>query len=403
MDILRGLVGIVVLLLLAFVLSNNKRRIKWRTVLLSLILEVLFAVLVLLWAPGRAALNWVTNLVENVVSYVNQGISFLFGPVVQLHGTIFAFQVLPVIIFLGSLIGILYYLRVIQWLILIIGGAIERLLGTSKLESLSAISTVFLGQSEAPLLIRPYVGRLTQAELFQVMTCGFASVAGSTLIGYSLLGIPLKYLLTASIMDAPAAICIAKIMFPETDTPLTGEKVRMEKDTESKNVIDAAANGALSGLKLAVNVGALLIAFISLIGLINGILGGVGSWFGHPHLTLQEILGYLFSPIAFLIGVPWHEAVTAGSFIGEKLAVNEFVAYTSLAPQLHHLTAKTVAIVTFALCGFANISSIAIQIGTFGGLEPKRRHDVAALGLRALLAGTLANLLNAAIVGMLIR
>ncbi|CAM3780970.1 NupC/NupG family nucleoside CNT transporter [Alicyclobacillus pomorum] len=403
MDILRGLVGIVVLLLLAFLLSNNKRRIKWRTVLLSLLLEVLFAVLVLLWSPGRAALNWVTNLVENVVSYVNQGISFLFGPVVQLHGTIFAFQVLPVIIFLGSLIGILYYLRIIQWLILIIGGAIERLLGTSKLESLSAISTVFLGQSEAPLLIRPYVGRLTQAELFQVMVCGFTSVAGSTLIGYSMLGIPLKYLLTASIMDAPAAICIAKIMFPETDTPLTGETVRMEKDTESKNIIDAAANGALSGLKLAVNVGALLIAFISLIGLINGILGGVGGWFGHSHLTLQEILGYLFSPIAFLIGVPWHEAVTAGGFIGEKLAVNEFVAYTSLAPQLHHLTAKTVAIVTFALCGFANISSIAIQIGTFGGLEPKRRHDVAALGVRALLAGTLANLLNAAIVGMLIR
>lgn len=403
MDILWGFTGIAALISIAYLFSNNKKKINWRAVLLSLLLEILFAALVLLWAPGRAALNWITGLIQDVINYANEGINFLFGPVVQLHGNIFAFEILPVIIFLGSLIGILYYVGVIQWLINMIGGAIQWLLGTSKLESLSAVSTVFLGQSEAPLLIRPYVGRLTQAELFQAMTSGFASVAGSTLVGYAMLGIPLKYLLTASIMNAPASLCIAKLMFPETDQPLTGEEVRMEKDTESSNILDAAANGTLSGLKLAVNVGALLIAFISLIGLINGILGGIGSWVGVPSLTLQGILGYIFSPIALLIGVPWHEAVMAGSFIGEKLAINEFVAYSTLGPQLHLLTTKTAAIVTFALCGFANFSSIAIQIGTFGGLAPQRKSDVAKLGMRALLAGTLANLMNAAIAGMLIH
>ncbi|WAH37740.1 NupC/NupG family nucleoside CNT transporter [Alicyclobacillus dauci] len=403
MQILWGLVGIAVLMAIAYVCSNNKRRIRWRAVLLSLGFEILFAVLVWLWTPGRAALNWVTSGVERIMAYANQGIGFLFGPLVKLQGSIFALQVLPVIIFLGALIGILYYLRVIQWVIQIVGGAVQWLLGTSRLESLSAISTVFLGQSEAPLLIRPYIDRLTEAELFQVMTCGFTSVAGSTLVGYALLGIPLPYLLTACIMTAPAALCIGKIMFPETGEPLTGESVRMESDKESANIIDAAASGTLSGLKLAVNVGALLLAFISLIALINGILGGLGGLFGFPHLTLQRILGYIFSPIAFIIGVPWHEAVTAGGFIGEKLAVNEFVAYSDLGPKLHHLSTKTAAIVTFALCGFANFSSVAIQIGTFGGLAPDRRRDVARLSMRALLGGTLANLMNAAIAGMLIR
>jgi CNT family concentrative nucleoside transporter len=300
-------------------------------------------------------LNWVTGVVQNVIGFANQGISFLFGSLITPHGFIFALQVLPVVIFLGALIGILYYLRVIPWVIQIVGGAVQWVFGTSKLESLSAVATVFLGQSEAPLLIRPYVERLTKAELFQVMTCGFTSVAGSTLVGYSLLGIPLDYLLTASIMTAPAAICIGKIMYPETEEPLTGEEVRMDRD-ESVNILDAAASGTLSGLKLAVNVGALLLAFISLIALINGIFNGIGGWFGNPHLTVQTVLGYIFSPIAFLIGVHWHEAVVAGGFIGEKLAVNEFVAYTDLGPQIHQLTAKTAAIVTFALCGFVPIS-----------------------------------------------
>ncbi|GMA64480.1 hypothetical protein GCM10025859_49200 [Alicyclobacillus fastidiosus] len=273
MRILWGLLGITILMAIAFCCSNNRRQIKWRAVLLSLGFEILFAVLVLLWAPGRIALNWLTSGVERVINYANQGIDFLFGPLVQLKGSIFALQVLPVIIFLGALIGILFYLRVIQWVIQIVGGAVQWLLGTSKLESLSAISTVFLGQSEAPLLIRPYVARLTEAELFQVMTCGFTSVAGSTLVGYALLGIPLPYLLTACIMTAPAALCIGKLMFPETGEPLGSEAVRMESDEDSANVIDAAAAGTLSGLKLAVNVGALLLAFISLIALINGILG----------------------------------------------------------------------------------------------------------------------------------
>ncbi|KEO80880.1 NupC/NupG family nucleoside CNT transporter [Tumebacillus flagellatus] len=403
MHILWGILGILFLLLVAFLFSNNKRRINWRTVLLSLFFELLFAVLVLLWEPGRTALQWFSSLVQRVIDYANEGIQFLFGSLIQPNNTIFALQVLPVIIFLGALIGILYYLRVIPWIIQIVGGAVQKVLGTSRLESLSAVSTVFLGQSEAPLLIRPYVERLTQAELFQVMTSGFTSVAGSTLVGYSLLGIPLPYLLAASIMTAPAALCIGKLMFPETEEPLNGAAVRMEKDVESANILDAAAAGTLSGLKLAVNVGALLLAFISVIGLINGILSGIGGLFHHPGLSLQLLLGYLFAPVAWIVGVPWSDAVTAGGFIGEKIAVNEFVAYTAFAPVMPHLTAKTAVIVTFALCGFANFSSIAIQIGTFGGLASGRRGDVARLGVKALFAGTLANLLNAAIAGMLIH
>jgi len=330
MNVVRGVIGVVILGLIAFLCSNNRKGIRYRPVLCSLAVQVIFAFLVLRWSPGRAVLNGLSAKVQTLIGYANQGIAFLFGGLVKANGpSIFALQVLPVIIFLASLIGILYYLRVIQWVISILGGAIARVIGTSQLESLSAAATVFLGQSEAPLFIRPYVAGLTRAELFQVMTSGFTSVAGSTLVGYALLGVPLPYLLTASVMTAPAGLVMAKLMFPETERPRAGKEIQIAADTTSANVIDAAATGALDGLRLAVNVGALLLAFISIIALLNGLLSGAGGLFGHPDVTLQKILGFVLAPVAFAIGVPWSEAVTAGGFLGEKTVLNEFVAYVS--------------------------------------------------------------------------
>jgi CNT family concentrative nucleoside transporter len=286
-------------------------------------------------------------------------------------------------------------------LIKFIGGGLSKLLGTSKAESISAAANIFVGQTEAPLIIRPFVAKMTKSELFAVMTGGLASVAGSVLVGYALLGVPLEYLLAASFMAAPAGLVLAKLMIPETEEP-DNEDFEMEKDQDSVNVIDAAARGASDGLKLALNVGAMLLAFIALIALINGILGGVGGVFGFESLSLEQILGYVFAPLAFAIGVPWSEAVTAGSFIGQKLVLNEFVAYSAFAPEIANLSPKTVIVVSFALCGFANLSSMAILLGGLGALAPNRRGDIAKLGLRAVAAGMLASLLSAAIAGMFI-
>ncbi len=400
MSRLQGALGLLAIYLLAYLVSRHRRRINWRTLGIGLVLQVVFAIAVLKWTPGRTALAWLARQVAKLVGYADQGSSFLFGRLLVGKGTIFALNVLPVIIFLGALIGLLYYLRVIQWFVEIVGGAISWLLRTSKVESVWAATVIFLGQSEAPLVIAPYLRRLTKSELFAVMTGGFASVAGSTLVGYSLLGAPLKYLLAASVMNAPASLIMAKAIYPETETSSVQASVRDVRDEESVNVIDATARGALSGGRLAVIVGCLLIAFIALIGLANGIVGGVGSWFGVGGLTFQKLLGWVFAPVAWLIGVPWHDAGVAGGFLGEKTVLNEFVAYSSFGPQIPHLASKTVLITTFALAGFANFGSIAIQIGALGGLAPERRGDVAKFGLLALLAGTLANLTNAAIVGI---
>jgi concentrative nucleoside transporter, CNT family len=266
---------------------------------------------------------------------------------------------------------------------------------------MSATANIFLGQTEAPLVIRPYMNRLTQSELFAVMVGGLASVAGSVLIGYYLLGVPLEYLIAASFMCAPAGLLVAKIVVPETEEPETMGEIKLERDKDTVNVIDAAAKGAGDGLQIALNVGAMLLAFIALIALVNGILGGIGGWFGYD-ITLQQILGYLFAPIAFVIGVPWDEAVKAGTFIGQKIVLNEFVAYSEFAPQIPELKDKTVAVVSFALCGFANLSSIAILLGGLGAMAPSRRPDIARLGMRAVIAATLANLLSGAIAGMFI-
>ncbi|GAA5416935.1 putative nucleoside permease NupX [Paraliobacillus ryukyuensis] len=396
MNLLWGIVGIIVVLSIAFLFSSHKKSIKLRTILGGLSIQIVFAFIVLKWEAGQNALKAFTLGVQNVINYANEGISFLFGELANSdkYGSIFAFHVLPIIIFFSALISVLYYLGIMQWFIKIIGGGLSKLLGTSKTESMSAAANIFVGQTEAPLVVRPFLEKMTRSELFAVMTGGLASVAGSVLIGYSLLGVPLEYLLAASFMAAPGGLIMAKIIMPETETLKTTDDIQLEKDHDTVNVIDAAAKGASDGLKLALNVGAMLLAFVALIALINGILGIFGG------ITLEGILGYIFSPLAFAIGVPWSEAVQAGSFIGQKLVLNEFVAYASFAPEMASLSAKTNLVVSFALCGFANLSSMAILLGGLGGLAPNRRKDIAQLGLRAVAAGMLASLLSAAIAGM---
>ncbi|WP_104105229.1 nucleoside transporter C-terminal domain-containing protein [Nocardioides sp. 616] len=411
---LRGALGLAFLLLVAFAFSKNRRGISWRTIGVALALQVGFAFLVLRWGPGQQGLKWVSDRVATLIGYTEAGTAFLFGPLLEVgakNETIFALQVLPVIIFLGALIGLLFYLRVIQWTTWALGGALAWLLGISKVESMYGATVIFLGQSEAPLMIAPYLRSLRRGQLFTIMVAGFAAAAGSTLVGYSLLGAPLDYLLAATVMNAPASLLMAKLMWPD-GTPDEAEvdlaegegdreiDVRRVRDEESFNPIDAVGRGALAGARIAVTVGALLIAFVALIAMADGILGEVGSWVGADDLTFDKLLGWALAPLAWLLGVPWSDAVQAGGWIGEKTVLNEFVAFASFGPEVDSLAPITVVIVTFALAGFANLTSIAIQIGTLGSLLPERRGVVADLGLRALLGGALANLANAAIAGL---
>jgi concentrative nucleoside transporter, CNT family len=405
MQYLWGIVGILVVLGIAFLFSSNKKKVNFRTIFGGLAIQLLFAFLVLKTPWGQNGLEALTMGVNQIINYSNEGIEFLFGGLYSEKSNIafvFAFNVLPVVIFFSALISVLYYLKVMQFFIKILGGGLSKLLGTRKAESMSAAANIFVGQTEAPLVVRPYLSRMTESELFAVMTGGLASVAGSVLIGYSLLGVPLEFLLAASFMAAPAGLVMAKLFVPETDDTPEPAEFDMDADSESTNVIDAAANGASVGLTLALNIGAMLLAFIALVALINGILGGIGGLFGAENLSLELILGYLFAPLAFAIGVPWSEAVTAGNFIGQKLVINEFVAYSAFAPEIGNLSDKTVAIISFALCGFANISSLGILLGGLGKLAPNRRGDIARLGLKAVIAGALASLLSAAIAGMFI-
>lgn len=403
LNLLWGLFGIIVVLGIAFLLSEAKRSINIRTIVVGLAIQVTFAFIVLKWSTGRKALEWLSDKVQNIIDYAGEGIAFLFGPLADSNeiGVVFAFQVLTIIIFISSLIAVLYYLGIMQWVIKLLGGGLSKLLGTSRTESVSAAANIFVGQTEAPLVIRPFLPNMTRSELFAVMTGGLASIAGSVLAGIALLGVPLEYLLAASFMAAPAGLIMAKMLIPEQEE-VKVKDFEMQKDKEAVNVVDAAARGASDGLKLALNVGAMLLAFIALIALINGMLSGIGGWFGIEALTLEGILGYIFAPLAFAIGVPWTEAVTAGSFIGQKLVLNEFVAYTAFVPEMASLSPKTVIIVSFALCGFANLSSLAILLGGLGEMAPSRRPDIARLGIRAIAGGMLASLLSAAIAGMFI-
>jgi CNT family concentrative nucleoside transporter len=397
-----SLVGMMVLLGIAFVASTNRKAINLRTVGVAFALQLFIGGFVLFSEAGRNILDQLSSKVSAVIGYAGDGIEFLFGSLAKSDsniGFIFAIQVLPVIVFFSALVAVLYHLGIMTWVIKILGGGLQKLLKTSRPESLSATANIFVGQTEAPLIVKPFIPSMTKSELFAVMVGGLATVAGSVMAGYVAIGVELKYLIAASFMAAPGGFLMAKMIVPETETPKQNLSDVMSDEEKPVNVIDAAASGASSGMHLALNVGAMLLAFVALIALLNGLLGGIGAWFDHPTLTLQEILGYVFAPVAWLLGVPWGEAVTAGSFIGQKLVVNEFVAYLDFMNYREGLSAHTQAIVTFALCGFANLSSIAILLGGLGGMAPSRRKDIARLGLRAVLAGSMANLMSAAIAG----
>lgn len=396
-----SLLGIFILLGLALLLSNNRKAINWRTVIGAFAIQAFIGAFVLYFPPGIKMLLGLTDVIKNVLGYSQQGIDFLFGPVGDKSiGFIFAFNVLPVIVFFSSLISVLYYLGIMSWIIRMIGGFLQWVLRTSRPESMSAAANIFVGQTEAPLVVKPFIPHMTRSELFAIMVGGLASIAGSVMAGYAGLGVELKYLLAASFMAAPAGLLMAKIILPETEQP-KNELDELEDSSEQyTNVFDAAASGAASGMQLALNVGAMLLAFVALIALLNGLIGWVGGLFGYDDLSFQMILGYIFQPLAWTLGVPWGEANIAGSFIGQKLVVNEFVAYLDFMQHKEALSAQTQAIVTFALCGFANFSSIAILMGGLGALAPSRRKDIAQLGLKAVAAATLANLMSAALAGI---
>ncbi|QTL37610.1 MULTISPECIES: NupC/NupG family nucleoside CNT transporter [Pseudoalteromonas] len=401
MTTIMSLVGMLMLLAIAYAASTKRSAINYRTVGIAFIMQILIGGFVLFVEAGKNALAAMSKAVSSVIGYANDGISFLFGPLAGADniGFIFAIQVLPVIVFFSALVGVLYHIGIMEWIIKILGGGLQKLLKTSRPESLSATANIFVGQTEAPLIVKPFIPKMTQSELFAVMVGGLATVAGSVMAGYVAIGVELKYLIAASFMAAPGGFLMAKMIVPETEKPKENLAEVDSGDDKPVNVIDAAAAGASSGMHLALNVGAMLLAFVALIALLNGLLGGIGGLFDHPTLTLQEILGYVFAPVAWMLGVPWAEATQAGSFIGQKLVVNEFVAYLDFMNYRDTLSEHTQAIVTFALCGFANLSSIAILLGGLGGMAPSRRKDIARLGLRAVLAGSMANLMSAAIAG----
>ncbi|MDT8760458.1 NupC/NupG family nucleoside CNT transporter [Sphingomonas psychrotolerans] len=426
-----GIFGIVVILAIAWLLSSNRRAIRLRVVGAAFALQAGVAVLVLRTDWGRTALHGLSNGVSALLGYAGKGTEFLFGPLAkpELGGQSFAIAALPVIIFFAALVSILYHLGVMQFVIRWIGGGIEKVVGTSKVESLCAAANIFVGQSESPLVIRPYLARLTPSQLFAVMTVGMAGVAGTILAAYaSLLGPQaLPYLLAASFMAAPGGLLMAKIIMPDEVVPADGalplgddpedEVIKIaEHDLEEEraaNLIMAAATGASTGVKIAVAVGAMVLAFVALVALANGLLGGAGNWIVYASgnaewaqwfkdLSFQKIIGSVFAPVMYLLGISWHEATAAGGLFGTKVVLNEFVAFIQLG-EMKDLAPRTVAIITFALCGFANFSSIAIQMAATGSLAPNQRPMIAKLGIRALIAGSLANLMSAALAGLLLR
>ncbi|EGG30562.1 Nucleoside permease NupC [Aequoribacter fuscus] len=396
-----SLLGILLLPLLAYALSTQRSAIRWQTVAVAFALQAGIGGFVLFVPWGKQLLSSLAGGVGELLGYSRVGIEFLFGSLVSSDsiGFVFALSVLPVVVFFSSLIAVLYHIGVMQWVVKFIGGGLQKALGTSHSESLSAAANVFVGQAEAPLVAKPYLPGMTQSELFAVMVGGLASIAGSVMAGYVALGIPLEYLLAASFMAAPGALMMAKLVVPETGKPVQPGSDDDTTEERYVNVFDAAASGAMSGMQMVLAIGAMLLAFIALIALANGILGWVGGLFNYPDLTIQAILGYLFQPIAFALGIGWDEAQLAGSLIGQKLVLNEFVAYVAFVDVADQMSDLSQAIVIFALCGFANFSSIAILLGGIGSVAPNRRDDISRLGFRALLTATLANLMSAALAG----
>ena len=409
---LRPVVGAVVILGIAYACSTNRRAINWTTVAWGVGLQVLFAIIVLKTSVGQRVFSTLGDLITRLLGFAGVGAAFVFGPLGSgtvwgrvmtsalgdegaQYATIFAFQVLPTIIFIAALFAILYYFGLMQLVVRFFAMIMHRVMRASGAESLNVAASIFMGQTEAPLTIRPYLPEMTQSELMTVMTSGMAHISGGIMAAYILFGIEAKHLLTAVIMTAPGTIMMAKMLVPETEMPKTMGTVRLEVEQTDVNVIDAAGRGTGEGLHLALNVGAMLISFLALIALVNALLG-------LAHLSLEMIFGWAFAPVAWAMGVPWRDAPQIGNLLGTRMALNEFVAYSKLGPLRPSLDPKSFTIATFALCGFANFSSIGIQIGGIGALAPNRRHDLARLGLRAMFAGTLANFMTATIAGFLL-
>lgn len=401
-----GLIGVVVILLVAFLASNNKKGINLRIVASCFALQVLIAIFVLYVPFGKTVLATMAEKVTTLLSYANDGIDFVFGGLASENlGFSFLVRVLPVVIFFASLMEVLYHLKVMQIIVKYGGRAIRFLTGTKPIESLNVVANIFVGQTEAPLTLKPYLPSISRHELFTIMVSGLASIAGTVLAGYIQLGIDAEYLIAACFMSAPAGLLMAKIVMPDPPVTVKAEAdenfLKMGQTTGHANVIMAAGVGAQNGVKLAVGIGAMLIAFVSLIALCNGLLGYFGNFFGFEGLTIQSILGLIFSPLMFALGIPWAEAQQAGGIFGEKVVLNEFIAYISLSGA-EGLSDKTMVILTFALCGFANLSSIAILMGGLGALIPDRMSDIAEMGVKAVFAASLANLMSAALAGILV-
>ena len=422
MDILtrlQPLIGLVGILGVAYGLSTNRRAISLRIVGWGLALQVLFALIVLKTEIGIRAFQWLGNKIQDLLHYSVEGSRFVFGPLGDVavwsrvmnntlgaeggqYAVIFAFQILPTIIFIAALFAILYFLGVMQVIVRMFAVVMNKVMGASGAESLNVAASIFMGQTEAPLTIRPFLARMTQSELMTVMTSGMAHISGGIMAAYIAFGIEARHLLTAVIMTAPGTLMMAKMFVPETETPETRGTVKLQIEKTDVNVIDAAGRGTAEGLHLAMNVGAMLISFVAMIFLLNGILGAIGNAIGIPGFSMQMIFGWVFAPVAWSLGVPWRDAATVGNLLGTRMVLNEFIAFAQLGALRDSLDPRSFTIATFALCGFANFASIGMQIGGIGALAPTRRSDLARLGLRAMLAGTLANFITAIIVGFLL-
>jgi CNT family concentrative nucleoside transporter len=408
-----GLVGMLVIVGVAFALSKNRRAINWRTVGWAFALQLIFAFIVLYWEKGKNALEDFSTGVSQAIGYADAGSFFLFGWLARpmdwlgdktgmpLRGFIFAFKVLPIIIFICAFFSLLYYFGIIQVVVKGMAWVMQKTMKVSGAEALCVSANVFIGQTEAPVLIAPYIPAMTTSELLTMMTGGMAHVSGAVMLAYVTMGAPLKYLITASVMAAPGTFLIAKILWPETETPVTMGTVKMKVEKTSANFIDAAATGATQGMTLVLNISAMLIAFIALVAMLNGFLGWIGHFWGDPGFSLQKIFGLVMGPLALILGAPRQDIETVGNLIANKTVINEFFAFSMMKDVVGQLSEKGKLIATFALCGFANFSSIGIQIGGIGGLAPTRKSDLARLGFRALLAGSLVSFMTAAIAGLI--
>ena len=401
-----GLLGIAGILALAWIFSRHRKAIQLRVLLWGLGLQFAFSVVVLRTEFGRV-FEALSQAVAAMFGYTEAGAAFVFGDTLGRSsgslGTVFAFQVLPIIIFTASFFSILYYLGIMQWIVKLFAIGMQRVMGASGAESLNVAASIFMGQTEAPLTIRPFLDGMTQSELFTVMTSGMAHVSGAMMAAYVMLGhVEIRHLLTAVIMTAPATIMLAKMLEPEVDVPVTAGKVEIRVEKTAVNLIDAAAQGAGDGLHLVLNIAAMLIAFLALIAMLNGGFGKVHGWLPWFPESMQQFLGWIFAPVAWLRGVPWRDCASIGQLLGERLVTNELIAFIDLGKIRGQLDPHSFTIATYALCGFANFSSIAIQLGGIGALAPSRKHDLAKMGMRAVLAGTMANFMSACIAGMLI-